>query len=510
MDIMVVDDEWFARKALVKTIESWNPDARVIDVENSLDALDYMVKSAPDIVFTDIRMPEMDGLQLCEYIRNNRIDSHIVIVSGYSEFEYAQKAIQYGVNDYLLKPVNDEKVFAILNEIVQNRKLRLMKQYELANMQEKMKLLARQDALNRLLFAGGTDEQSFASLLPLTLEPGEFALAVVQMQSGTSAADQAAAMDAIARELPEGSGYSFPNIVRENEWILLGFEFGERNDQTALILAKRMESAINTLQSISVDGIYIGVSGAHSMINEMNEAYREAKYALHARLVQSRKQVFCYETGACSHDMGVMDAQREKLLMNKLLNNQLPSFKHQLSKMFQQCSDSVDAIRRLYLDIGTVIRRAAFSVDSDPGLHHIQLKDIGEFTSLEQLIDETVAQVEQLWFGGMAGNDLLHADQIVEDMKCYVEENYYHFVLLKVLARERYFMNAEYLSRLFKQRTGESFSRYLTNVRMNHAKMLLDRKEYTISEVSTLVGYNSLSHFIQSYKKYYGRTPSGK
>lgn len=96
---------------------------------------------------------------------------------------------------------------------------------------------------------------------------------------------------------------------------------------------------------------------------------------------------------------------------------------------------------------------------------------------------------------------------VVEDLKAFLEENYYYELSLNELAAARYFLNPSYLSRLFKAKTGKTFSRYLMEVRMRKAQELLETGERSISEVSSLVGYTSPSNFIQNFKKVFGCTP---
>ena len=89
----------------------------------------------------------------------------------------------------------------------------------------------------------------------------------------------------------------------------------------------------------------------------------------------------------------------------------------------------------------------------------------------------------------------------------YVEENYRYDVTLSQIASEKFFMNASYLSRIFKAGTGKTFSRYLIEYRMQKAAELLQKEELRISDVAQYVGYNDTSYFIQTFKKQYHMTP---
>lgn len=115
---LVVEDEIKIGNYIKNKIEYLDSGFRVQGVaENGKQALEMIKKSQPQVVFTDISMPEMDGLELSRLIRNTYSEVLVVIISGYSDFEYAQKAIRYGVFNYLLKPLEDEKLSDVLIDI---------------------------------------------------------------------------------------------------------------------------------------------------------------------------------------------------------------------------------------------------------------------------------------------------------------------------------------------------------------------------------------------------------
>lgn len=117
MNIIVVDDEPKIRHGISKIL-SKNQEYKVCGVfEDAKSALDYLELECADVIITDIRMPDISGLELIQKIRKNNSDIEIIILSGYSDFSYAQKAIEYGVFMYLTKPTDVEKLFEALGKI---------------------------------------------------------------------------------------------------------------------------------------------------------------------------------------------------------------------------------------------------------------------------------------------------------------------------------------------------------------------------------------------------------
>lgn len=127
-NILLVEDEHYLRKALKHSIEELDDIYKVVaEAGNGVEALDIMKKETVHIVFTDIQMPVMDGLELSKQIKTLYPDIPIVILTGYSDFNYVQEALRQQVTDYLLKPVSEDDLLSVLSKI----SLILEKEYEL-------------------------------------------------------------------------------------------------------------------------------------------------------------------------------------------------------------------------------------------------------------------------------------------------------------------------------------------------------------------------------------------
>lgn len=117
MRILIVEDEVMIREGLSKLIKTHTGHTVIGEACNGQEGLALAVRYRPELVITDIRMPVMDGLQMIEKFHEMNLPVHVVILSGYSEFEYAKKAIRFGVEDYLLKPLAAEDIVEVLERI---------------------------------------------------------------------------------------------------------------------------------------------------------------------------------------------------------------------------------------------------------------------------------------------------------------------------------------------------------------------------------------------------------
>ena len=117
--ILIVDDEPWIRQGIREQIDCETLGVQIIgEAGNGRLAIEVIKNDLPDIVLTDVRMPVMDGIELVEYIHRNDLRIKTVIISGYSEFDYAKKAIDYDVFSYLLKPIDDEELNNTIRQIV--------------------------------------------------------------------------------------------------------------------------------------------------------------------------------------------------------------------------------------------------------------------------------------------------------------------------------------------------------------------------------------------------------
>ena len=127
-NVLIADDEYMIRQSLARRIAETDESFRVVsECGEGRSALDAIEEGDIQVVFTDIRMPEMDGLELARAIHERHPEMLTVILTGFADFEYAQEAIRQGVFDYLLKPVSEEKLAAILEKL----SLKLQERYEL-------------------------------------------------------------------------------------------------------------------------------------------------------------------------------------------------------------------------------------------------------------------------------------------------------------------------------------------------------------------------------------------
>lgn len=137
---IIVDDEYRIGQLISKLIHFQEADVELLKIsDNSKEALEFILENHPDIVISDIQMPVIDGLELIRRIHEAQLFPHFILISGYKEFEYARTALKYGVEDYLLKPVNETELNQILKKVCSEHHQMLKEKEETKELKETAK-----------------------------------------------------------------------------------------------------------------------------------------------------------------------------------------------------------------------------------------------------------------------------------------------------------------------------------------------------------------------------------
>lgn len=496
MKILIADDEFYARKALVKKVLQVDPDAEIVgDFENGVQVMEYLEEHGNDvdIILTDVKMPEMDGLHLAQELYEQESQIEVVIVSGYNEFEYAKKAISFGVSSYLVKPVQKEELKGALDKIKRNQK-----RYE-TEVQNLMHLKTLQYL--SIIEISQHEEWRMQYLDPF-MEKGKgraFFLCVLQVKEKQETVQS----EEIEKFL---SGFCSRYM---GEW----FFFKRYREYVALVFAQRevtekeFGNLIRKMEILQRKEVSVGISLMHTSAEQCPKAYQEAVYAINQRLINGWMKVYFFSVDVAPQNLLTKD--KEKLLEAAIEGRRCQQALEIASDVLRSSKDAYtlyvtissifNLLYRLYCKMGVGEEN-----DSEHGYMLFSYKsDLYSFYSLEEVeayvlqIIKTVCQEQE--------EKKLH--YIVTEILGYISRNYHENISLGELAEHKYFMNSSYLSRLFKNEMGQTFSNYLMEFRVHKAAELLESTSLKIGDVAMLSGYNDVSHFIQYFKKIYGCTP---
>ncbi|MCQ5386503.1 response regulator [Hungatella hathewayi] len=481
MRFAVADDVLLARKAVEKLILEWDRDSTVCcSCDNGDEVLKVLEDQKVDVLVTDIRMPGLNGIALSEVVRQRFPSVDVVLVSGYATFDYARAALHNGVRDYLLKPLKREDLFHTLDAIKKARAEEKRQEDLLREVQKR--------AGSFLLLRYLSGEERPEDVLPREmtgLKNGCFFAAQI-MVKGVKFEELSIRL----RDLSFSRDLIFEDILHSGAGVIVSC-----GEERAVAVYDKKIRALGTLaEQERKEGhpAAVGVSMLLTGPDSIREAYSQARRACCLRLQDPERGLYRFD-----NDRGkeLLSKEDLHLIRNHLNAKRVREAKEFcLKKLIQPDMTTVLQLEQSY----QALLGICFTMDMEA-----IYRPLWDFDDMNGLLDYICSMA---CCSGETDQTVNEGD-IIDEIQAFLEDNYYCEISLNELAATKYFMNPNYLSRLFKARTGMGFSKYLLGLRMKKAEELLENGDMNINEVALMVGYTSPSYFIQNFKKYFGRTP---
>ena len=481
MRFAVADDVLLARKAVEKLILEWDRDSTVCcSCDNGDEVLKVLEDQKVDVLVTDIRMPGLNGIALSEVVRQRFPSVDVVLVSGYATFDYARAALHNGVRDYLLKPLKREELFHTLDAIKKARAEEKRQEDLLREVQKR--------AGSFLLLRYLSGEERPEDVLPREmtgLKNGCFFAAQI-MVKGVKFEELSIRL----RDLSFSRDLIFEDILHSGAGVIVSC-----GEERAVAVYDKKIRALGTLaEQERKEGhpAAVGVSMLLTGPDSIREAYSQARRACCLRLQDPERGLYRFDTDRGKELLSKEDLH---LIRNHLNAKRVKEAKEFcLKKLIQPDMTTVLQLEQSY----QALLGICFTMDMEA-----IYRPLWDFDDMNGLLDYICSMA---CCSGETDRTVNEGD-IIDEIQAFLEDNYYCEISLNELAATKYFMNPNYLSRLFKARTGMGFSKYLLGLRMKKAEELLENGDMNINEVALMVGYTSPSYFIQNFKKYFGRTP---
>lgn len=514
--LIVVDDEKAIRKGICNYIDWGGLGFEVTaSFEDGKETIEYIESHDVDVVLTDIEMAQVSGLELAKYIHDRQLPPKAVIISGYKEFEYARKAVEYGVEHYLLKPIKMEEVAEVFTKIRKD-------------------LDKKKENGHRLI----TEQRNFEELLPELREQFWISLLV----GGPRAKEKLIKRKNLLKldmdvELPCGildikpAGEDeelLPYNRSENYHNLINNIFGGISDEiqcyptflsadilkiivttcrneTADMFGKRLKLQIDekcqsaySLLKLKFD---IKIEKIFKNLVEMSEY--NCRLSSRAELEQSP------DTRLLSEDYEQL-IQKYKLLMGIINDGDFEELDNMIDNIFLEFRNlPIDQVKQISIDMFSMLSGKFVKMGID------FWKDMNKTVSYQQIMEAENLRELKIKCQNMlrATIDIVRSKQnagsrsVVEQSLLYIKKHIGEDLSLEGIA-DRFFLNQTYFSRLFKQYTGTTFTDYLIEQRMEKAKELLSLGRFKVYEVSQMIGYRSEKYFFRIFKQYAGCSPA--
>ncbi|MDH6373621.1 two-component system response regulator YesN [Paenibacillus sp. PastF-3] len=500
LKVLIVDDEPWVLEGL-RTMIDWGKYGFEVcaEAQNGSEAMKLIQEYKPELVLTDINMPVINGLELIAQLNEvMTMPPKFVVLTGYDDFKYARTALQQRVNDYLLKPIDDDEIESLLSRITP------VIRNEIASKEEfdKKQFFIVNNIVNRLI--QGEYNENLELLTQTTLKLHANAeLMCILIEPATS------------------MNPFHPRIVDYFPKECTNF-FQDRSGRTGIILEsasidnESLDAIINQIRSDITEQFHepvlLAISTRMIGICSIREIYTQALDVWKRKKHQQKNGIFYY----CELRTLKKKEHHEdhfKLLLDKVLANDVEQIQPCIKETFASFVENLLTIEvvqaqvaHLELTICTLIAQ----MNGAPDTMMIKLQQ--EYGNLGELNDYLVLSryVQSLcMLATVYLSDLEQQNEqnTIYKVIQYVDCEYRNKLKLQDLARQ-FHINSTYLGQLFRKQTGQGFCEYLNGKRIEEAKSLLKRTQLKISDIAVQVGFSNTDYFIDKFKLIAGVVPS--
>lgn len=510
--VLIVDDERMIREGMRRAIH-WDKlkVSCVLTAASGTEALEIIRKERPEIMVTDISMPGMTGHELIERAQAIEPELSVIILTGYDKFEYARRALQLHVRDFLLKPI-DEKVLAksirnAIEELEKERKLN-----DLLQSGERPDGISKQIALEKsfLKIIDGTEEEKKSSLKQICEafrceedEPMTVMILLPVLKEAVIGKDETIisgrrildiCMDAVDRK-----GYGF-SLLNENTARIAIVIFNSRCTASPIDLIHEVD-AIFADESIPIPKSAIGntVKG----LENLSRSYKDAQYLLEHDS-SSLEEVL--QTSSEMNRSSLFRDVFETLLLEMCANVSNYSYVMRIYGTFEKTVDS-------YNLSADYTRECCFRMASGLCFSYLEAKGSKPDINLDGLLEsmkgggkKDCLDLTRQYLMRILDNEEAEVHEIILKAKMYIRQHLNEELSVASLAGQ-FYVSPNYFSRLFKHSTGEGCNEYIVKKRMEKAKSLVETTSFSASRIALMVGYTDANYFSITFKKTYGKSP---
>lgn len=526
--VLIADDELRICELIFRLIDWESLGMSVIAVaHDGRETIKIIKNEMPDIVITDIRMPGYNGVDVIRIGKEYNSDIRFIIISGYSQFDYAQNAIHYGVSDYLLKPVKAEELtkalLRIKNRIDKNNQMysQVKKAWTL---EQQNRRLYREQLIMEIAHGKGfdvltKDMNTLNEQYKYEFIPGFFTIVIVKADGLNF--EEKTESSFLYEKIQQSLSFAFAPVMQEMQGTMLDngtyiFLFNYENEYAEI------ESQIHRLlnQMLLQKDVFkklhltIGLGKRVNCLVEVGKSYETAYLAIKDRIlvgtdriiegkekivVQDYKDYFLHTVRELENVVENLDDKR--------ISDIIQEWGTALSKDKEingyQIEQSAKALVNSYL---LSMQKNNYTLDEDDNLLKDFMKSIENCISLGEIQELLSGTLEQS-LSEYRHKRALSGSKPIRDAKEYIRNNLAGNLTIQEVSEYVGYSSAHFSVR-FKQECGITFSDYVMESRIEKSKELLKNTRETIESIAAAVGYSDVKSFTKNFKKYTEVKPS--
>lgn len=507
---IIVDDEPLIRMGIIKKLEPLSDKIICIgEADNGTRAIDLVNNDKPDFAIIDMEMPVMNGKQLLTFLSENYPEIQLIVVSGYKSFDYIKHAISTNVIDYILKPFTDDQIQETVLQAISR-----IETSESITAQIKMSVEEKENAYyehdiqvlqNLLLDYAVTDMEIHSEKLTFIKNSTCFSLILLYCPIS---------MDKLfLEEQIKNLGYSeivlyFPHPANSALGLFL-MTFPAQSDYTPLAFGTHFIKEITVYLETMHHIPFWGISNAFSDLSNLHSAYTQCCDAL-SRMPVSKQcsAYYCYDSSETPTNENFYWNKTEEFLfrieagMTDKVHELLIDLHHSyISDPRLTLSDVKYHYHQLTEECLLILKQYINHPAASNSMQNIiqSIFSIEELNNYYQRFFENLSEM-------LKPKSVYAIDDTITRIKIYTERNYQKNITVDFLS-SLFYLNASYLSHLFRKQTGQKYAQYLNQIRIDKAKNLLVTTDRKLYQIARSVGYDNTKYFFRVFKKWTGMTP---
>ena len=520
LKVLLVDDEPFIVQGLSVLID-WQKEGYEIAAmaANGKEALEYLKENKVDLIIADIKMPVMTGLELLETLRREQIsDAYFVILSGYSDFVYAQQAIRYKCMDYVLKPVEKDELTAIIRKVArmsentkideQNQKI-LERAYLARNVMAL--LFGKYDRMNLEYVKNHmhlSEGIRYIDIEFCNLQEAE------EQEDGELKQLQRRLYQACIEYLKEDEVHCIFDVSQSEKNYDIGFIYCDYMAAKEECSEEQyLRNFRKNLETVLQRPVRMLAGKKVNDISAVAKSYSAACVLNSLEAFRVKKDIYFYEEEVQINQGGiVLCKQSLDALIAAIEQNNKAQIRGSVERLYEEMKqmgvvgDTVNLnINYLLFQLVHLATEQDDGVNQEEILHYISESSFeegimrGSNVHLARFACEYAEYLAQLRKNVSRG--------VLAEIEKEIKENYAQNLTLRELS-QKYYVNSAYLGQLFRKKYGQSFKDYLNNYRIEQAAAKLLRTDDKIYQIAQNVGYKDLDYFINRFIAAKGCTPA--
>lgn len=518
LKVIIVDDEKPVR-TLLKNCISWSDYGyEVIDEAGSArEAIALIDEHNHDVIFTDINMPLMDGIEFSNIILEKYPQKKVIILTGYEEFELVRESIKIGVSDYLLKPIDDEEIIEVIKKLKtviesekkQRENIEKMREHFAANLPYMRENLLNQLTQNQYNVENIKKRMEYINI---NIDPEYVQIAAVEVEDKHYSEEKIFFLNMECKKI-------IKDYFENNDAVYVFLENNEKtiilNTDNTLDLSENLEPLKAILLDKLSSTVSVGVGNVYKNINGIRLSYKDAQDALRYKVIAGNNNIINYNDISYlkSEDLVISTDFWDTFKFYVKAGMQNKALDH-LDAFFDEYKQSNAAAKISSLRVYAVHILAAV-------MSTINEMDIDKYQAIEDNIDyfgnvfkiETLPEMKEYIQEKvkMALEQIKNVhnkkeSNIIFAVRNYIDNNYSAPEISLTNISKEHFVSISHLSRIFKKETGLTFIKYLNKIRMESAVKMLNETELRAYQIAEAVGIQDPHYFGTCFKKYTGMT----